>query len=190
MPERHVIANRALGLVQENRISSFDQGTTESELVKENYESSVKTCLEDGAWNFAETAARLAKDASPARPDFDFSYAIPIDCIAPKWMLEPDGRISRIGYRISKSRLCTDLDNPWLVYTYRAPEYLFGSMFTDALVYLLASRISPALTETEAKTEQLYKLYIDAITRARSRNAQQDMAEQFDTTTFTSAHVG
>lgn len=192
MPDRHVIANMALGRLGANRIDSFDQGTTEADLCRDNYEQCVRECLEDHGWNFAEDAQALVQDAVAARPDFTYSYQIPTDCIAPRWLMTSDGRDAGPGYtyRISRRKLCTDLGGAWLVFTYRAPEQFFSPLFVAALQHLLAARLAIPLTETEAKAQLEQAFYERTLARARSRNSQQDMAEAIDTSGLIDWHRG
>ena len=190
MLDRHVIANMALGRLGANRISSFDEGTTEAVLVSEDYGQVVRECLEDHPWNFAEAAERLSKDVVRARPDFNYSYTRPTDCLAPRYLMDDSGVIYRGGYKQSKSKICTDLDGAWLVYAYRAPENLWSPMFAAAVLHLLTSRMAMALTEVEGKAKAEFDLYMIALARARSRNSKQDTTEVFDTSGLIAWHAG
>lgn len=190
MLDRHVIANMVLGRLGANRISSFDENTTEASLVRENYDQVVRECLEDHAWNFAEATAALSADTTAARPDFDYSYTRPTDCIAPRWLMDAQGCRYRGGYQHSKSKICTDLAGAWLVYTYRAPESLWSPMFAAAVMHLLTSRMAMALTEVEGKAKAEFDLFMIALARARSRNSQQDSPEAFDTSGLIAFHAG
>lgn len=180
----------ALGRLGASRISSFEDGTVESDLCRDNYEPCVRECLEDGSWNWAERRRKLAKRAQ-GEPDFDFCYELPVDHVAPRWIMDDTtGFRSQLPYRISEHTLLTDLDNARLVYTFRAPEASFSGMFVPALMHLLCSRLAGPINEDVARIETEYKLYRDMIARARSRNGQQDSPERFDVSTFIAAHTG
>ncbi|MEY5100874.1 MAG: hypothetical protein RJA36_3593 [Pseudomonadota bacterium] len=192
MPDRHTIANMALGRLGASRIQSFSDGTVQSDLCRDHYDQCVRECLEDHPWNFAEAAVALSQDATAARPDYSFSYEVPVDCLAPRWLMRADGSPAGPGYpyRIGKSKLCTDLDGAWLVYTYKAPEHRFSPLFVAALHHLLAARLAGPITETETKAQYEQALYERTLARARTRNSQQDTPEQFDTSTLIAVHHG
>lgn len=189
--DRTSIANIALAYLGAKRIQSFEQDNEEAATVADLYEQAVRECLEDHPWNFAEKAAALVADATPARPDFDYSYNMPADHLATRWLMTDDGRRSEEPFRMTDGdKLCTDLERAWLVYTYRAGEHLFSPLFVAALAHLLAHRLAGPLTESDTKVEGHYRLYIQTLARARNRNGQQDSPEQIETNTLTRWHGG
>jgi hypothetical protein len=188
--DRHAICNLALGYIGAARINSFDDGSAEADLCRDLYETAVREVLQDHPWNFAEAAQSLPAAAVVGRPDFAYRYALPIDCIAPRWLMTSDGRRSAATYRLSKRVICTDLEDACLVYTYRAPEQFFAPLFTTTLAYLMAHRLAGPLTEDDGKVEGHYKLYMQTLARARSRDSQQDSPEVIDTSTLIAWHVG
>lgn len=190
--DRTSIANIALAYLGADRIQSFDQDTETAAAVRDLYEQAVRECLEDHPWNFAEKAVALIPDATPARPDFDYSYNMPPDHVATRWLMRgDDGRRSEALFRMTDGdKLVTDLENAWLVYTYRAGEHLFSPLFVAALGHLLAHRLAGPLTESDTKVEGHYRLYVQTLARARNRNGQQDSPEQIDTSTLIRWHHG
>jgi hypothetical protein len=189
--DRTSIANIALSYLGAGRIQSFDQDNEEAAYVRDLYEQAVRECLEDHPWNFAEKAAALAADATPVRPDFDYSYNMPPDHLATRWLMTNDGRRSEETFRMTDGdKLCTDLERAWLVYTYRAGEHLFSPLFVAALAHLLAHRLAGPITESDSKVEGHYRLYVQTLARARNRNGQQDSPEQIETNTLTRWHSG
>lgn len=190
MPDRHGIANMALGFLGADPLQSFDDGTTQADLCKALYEGCVGVVLEDHDWRFAEAAERLGPDAVAARPDFAYSYQLPRDCVAPRGILTSDGRRSNYPYRISKRSLCTDQTSPWLVYTYRAPEQFFTNYFTKSVAYLLASELAGPLTEDQKKASDNLKAYTYWIARGRSKDSQQDTTSAINTYDLVNWHVG
>jgi hypothetical protein len=190
MPDRHGIANMALGFLGAEPLQSFDDQTTQADLCKALYEGCVAVVLEDHDWRFAEAVERLGQDATPARPDYAYSYALPRDCIAPRGILTSDGLRCTSPYRISKRSLCTDEASPWLVYTYRAPEQFFRSYFVKAVAYLLASELAGPLTEDAKKAADNLKAYTFWIARGRSLDSQQDTVTAVDTYDLVMRHAG
>jgi hypothetical protein len=190
MPDRHGIANMALGFVGADSLQSFDEGTTQADLCKALYEGCVLAVLEDHDWRFAEAVKRLGPDATPARPDFAYSYPLPRDCVIPRGLLTTDGHRSTYSYRISERSLCTDQPTPWLIYTYRAPEHYFRPYFTKAVAYLLASELAGPLTEDRAKAESNLKAYTYWVARGRSLDSQQDTPLNVDTYDLVRWHTG
>lgn len=192
MADRLAIANVALGLLGANRIQSFEDGTVEADLCRDLYESVVREALEDHPWNFAEACVRLARDTSPARPDFDFSYQLPTDCVRPLHLLDEDGREARgYRYRIVKPRkLCTDLERPFLVYLYRAPEADWTGKFALAVAYNLAHYLAGPITEDQQKVRDHKQLYADQLGSARNRSSQEDTPEQIETGALVDFHHG
>jgi len=190
MPDRHGIANMALGFLGADALQSFDDGTTHADLCKALYEGCVTTVLQDHDWRFAEAVERLGRDAVPARPDFSASYALPRDCIIPRGLLTTDGYRSNYSYRVQGRSLCTDQESPWLVYTRRAPEQFFAPYFVKAVAYLLASELAGPLTEDAKKAADNLKAYSFWVARGRSLDSQQDTSSAVDTYELVRWHTG
>jgi hypothetical protein len=190
MPDRHGIANMALGFLGSDPLQSFDDGTTAADLCKALYEGCVTAVLEDHDWRFAEAVERLGQDATAARPDYQFSYSLPRDCIIPRGLLTTGGYRSNCPYRVSKRSLCTDETSPWLVYTFRAPEQFFRPYFTKAVAYLLASELAGPLTEDAKKAADHLKAYTYWVSRGRSLDSQQDTPLNVDTYDLVRWHAG
>jgi hypothetical protein len=190
MPDRHGIANMALGFLGAEPLQSFDDQTTQADLCKALYEGCVGVVLEDHDWRFAEAVVRLGQDATAARPDFLYSYPLPRDCIIPRGLLTSDGRACTAAYRVSRRSLCTDETSPWLVYTYRAPEQYFRPYFTKAVAYLLASELAGPLTEDAKKAADNLKAYSFWVARGRSLDSQQDTPLNVDTYDLVRWHAG
>lgn len=190
MSGKHEICNVALGLLGADPIQSFDDQTVEAESCRNFYEMAVQAVLEDHPWNFAEKVVSLAQDAVAARPDFAFSYAIPADCIAPRGLLRPDGRPARCVYKRAGSKLCTDLEDAWLIYTNRAPEQFFSPQFRMALAKHMAYLLAGPITESESKVREWYGVYKEELATARSRDSQTDFGDHIDTSALIAVHSG
>lgn len=190
MPDRHAIANVALGWIGADLIRSFDDGSEESILCNNLYEDAVREVLQDHPWNFAEAGDALPKDAVAARPDYAFSYALPRPFCIPRFIMTLDGRRTSAPYKVMGNKLCTDLDGVYLVYTGRPPEQDFRPLFVTAVTHLLASRLAGPLTEAESKVQGHLQLYERAKAIARNRDSQEDSPEEVDTSLLVSVHHG
>lgn len=191
MPDRISICNTALGFLGVDPISSFEDGSVQADLCARVYEQCVREMLEDHPWNFAEATDELTKDAGRVRPDFAYSYTLPVKYISARFLMTPDGRQSRYPYRISNEiKLCTDLDNAWLCYTMRVGEHAFRPLFVASLQHLVASRLAGPLTEVDAKTAEHFQLHMTFLARARNRDSMQDSAEVFQTDALVAWHAG
>lgn len=190
MPDRHAIANVALGWLGADLIVSFDDGTVESDLCRNLYEDVVREVLQDHPWNFAEAGDALPKDAVAARPDYDFSYALPRPFCIPRYILTLGGDRSCAPYRVMGNKLCTSQDGVYLVYTTRPAEQDFRPLFVTCVQHLLASRLAGPVTEADSKVQGHLQLYARALATARNRDSQEDSPEQIDTSLLIAAHHG
>lgn len=188
--DRIVICNMALGYIGATRINSFDDDSVEAQLCATLYEHASREVLADHPWNFAEAAAKLPAAAIVARPDYLYNYALPVDCISPRYLMTADGYRSGYDYRLSKRALCTNQPDAWLIYTYLAPEQYFDPLFTKSLVHLLASELAGPITEDDSKIDAHYTLYRETLARARNRNSQQDTPNAVDNNLLVGSHVG
>lgn len=76
------IANRGMTKLGAERISSFDDNTTESRAVKSLYDISRKAILRRALWSFAKKRTKLAAIALPAGTedwDYAYQYNLPTD---------------------------------------------------------------------------------------------------------------
>ena len=188
MAGKHEICNVALGLLGADPIQSFDDGSYAGQVCANVYETAVLAVLEDHPWNFAEAVASLGADATAYRPDFAYSYNLPTGYIAARMLMTPQGRRSRCPWKISGNKLCTDLADAWLVYTYRAPEQLFSPQFSMSLAKYLASLLAGPITESESKVDAWYRVYRDELAIARSRDSQKDHGDPVDTSALVAVH--
>ena len=188
MAGKHEICNVALGLLGADPIQSFDDGSFAGQICSNVYEMAVLSVLEDHPWNFAEAVASLGADATAYRPDFDYSYNLPTGYISARSLMDVNGFLQRCPWKISGNKLCTDLEDAWLVYTYRAPEQLFTPQFTMSLSKYLASLLAGPITESESKVETWYKVYRTELATARSRDSQKDHGDAVDTSALVSVH--
>jgi hypothetical protein len=188
--DRHVICTAALHNLGARSIQSFEDGTTEADLCRSNYERAVRAMLALHPWNFAEARVRLAGDATAAGPDYTYSYELPRDYVGARHTLDTNGYITSDGYRIIGRKLLSDEGTPYLVYTRRAAEQDFPPLFTEALIYKLSSNLAGPITGSEAMVEKYYTLYVETLRLAKLADSQQDTPQVIYSDILTAWHTG
>ncbi|QBF27157.1 hypothetical protein EXN22_16205 [Pseudomonas tructae] len=119
----------------------------------------------DCDWPFATKFEQLAGVASNPDPEFPYAFAVPIDCMRIRRIVNPAfpqgyfphchggyalPAIPPIRFRVingsSQRLIATSVDEAKLEYTMKveSPE-MFDPMFVDALSWYLASKIAPSL---------------------------------------------
>lgn len=165
---------------QREVIQDLAEGTAAAEACSALYEHCRDAVLESFAWPFANKRALLAELANITRSGWKFVYALPVDCVAPRYLwvgrlisqeLEAPFTIELEETAPDKRCLITDQPDAELVYTALVKEPgRFSPLFRDALAWKLAAELALALPIKPAlavKAEQMY-----AYTLARAEAAQ------------------
>lgn len=162
MTDKLTICNNALDLVgQGNHIESLDEHTKEADLCKRNYDLQVERSLAKHNFSFARKdevikSERLLKEAVSL--PWKYTYTIPTDVMKVLYLsdINEDStsetvREDRIRFNFRQYEgarvLVTDMQAPFVMQyqSYVTDPELFSVEFTEALEYLIASRLAPAL---------------------------------------------
>ena len=177
------IANRALVLLGEQRITSFDDNSKPAREVKSQYDLTRRAELRANRWAFALKRAQLAALPNPpvGAPEFGKVYNFPTDAL----------RITDIGdifvgmaftnYR-GKSEAAWAIEGRQILTSIAPPlniRYVwdiqdgqqFDALFVDALSARLAVDLGIVLTEATGRVDNAKALYAIAIRRAVQVNA-------------------
>ena len=173
------LCSKALLKLGANTISSFDEGTAESEMAAILYGNVRDSVLSSYLWSFALAQERLAMFASEPIADFAFSYALPLDFLR-VISAGSSGRGRGIEYRITGNSLHSNSAEVMLTYIYRPKEDDLPPFFIQALVTKLAAEFCLPLTDSISKTDYLNKLAEEEIRRARLIDSQQDTIQAID----------
>lgn len=151
------LCNLALGRIGSRVVlDSLDERNVEARTCKVYYSTARDALLEQYPWPFAEREATLAAISGATRSGWGYVYALPADCLAPRYLFTgtrnppPAGRVPfsiADGNADATGRvLKTDLSPAPLVYTYRATEVaLFSPGFVEALSWWVAAELAGAL---------------------------------------------
>lgn len=148
--------------------------------------------LGDYPWPFATAKKELAQIADQERDGWDYAFALPDDCVSPRFIWPADSTPrklypeTRTPYKIAKhseeetSILLCDIDNPVLEYTARMSNVAaYPSKFAMAMSYKMAEMIAIPITGDANKRREMRALYRAEVGQAEARamNEQQEDEE-------------
>ncbi len=167
------LCSRALIKIGAAPISSFDEGTAQSEIAGALYEQVRDALLSAYAWNFAVGQVQLAQLSEPPTADYTYAYELPTDYL--RALSAGNGTRGRgLNYRIMGGKLHTNSSEVILTYIYRPEEESFPPYFDSVLITKLAAEFTIPITENTSRAESLYKRSESEYVRARQIDAQQD----------------
>jgi hypothetical protein len=174
---------RALVRVGVHPITSFTEGTTESEIAGLLYPSIRDAVLSSYPWSFATGQVSLTKLSTPPAADYQYAYQLPNDFLR-AISAGLGGRGRGVNYRIIRDELHSDASEILLTYIYRPDESAFPPYFSSLLMTRLAAEFCLPLTENVSRSEALAKLADNELTRARQSDAQQDSPNRIESFTL------
>jgi len=181
------ICNQALGWLGAKRITSFNDGTNESQLCSDNYEPLRDACLEERAWTFADTSIILDNATPGGWDNGEYLYALPSNIL----------RVYRV-YRRVDTRNPVQLEG-WhregdsVSARYSAPIYVRATIqvidpddWTAAFVQVVAARLAADLampiTRSRKMQEDMWSLFQTKLDSAAATDAGQARSERTDST--------
>lgn len=173
------LCSRALIRIGAAPITSFDDGTAESEIAGALFGPVRDALLSAYAWSFA--SGQVALTQLETEPVADYSYAFQL----PNYFLRAlsagnGGRGRGLNYRISRGALHTNASEVVLTYIFRPEEEEFPPYFDQALITRLAAEFSIPVTENTSRAEAFYTLAEREFQRARQIDAQQDSPNRIE----------
>jgi hypothetical protein len=194
-------------------IASLSEASNEARECLLHYASCRDTLLRSHSWNFAQRQIDLA-DTGVAVDGWAYAYQYPSDCLTlhavraggydatrQVWVdmtlpasvgttvLYPPMPYS-IGVAADGMSRTILTDAYTAVATYTAAVTtvtVFDPLFTDALTFLLASRVTPRLTGKRDTMSECYKLYQTVLGAAAARDANEAMSVPAPVPDFISA---
>lgn len=183
------ICNLALKEAGGNAIASLSEQSEEALLCSLFYEPCIDHALRGFKWSFATKIKPLAVVAGAEVPGWDYIYAHPADCLAPRKIIREEGaQDTPPKFQVMASDsgtqklICTNEPQAWLEYTARITDPAqFDSQFIMALVYRLAADLVTPLTGEPARREGLLQIFSAFLQEAQATSAN----EQPDRPSFT-----
>lgn len=163
------IANLALDVLKEARISSIEDARPIAQWLKRNFYVTRDALLEEAEWNFALKRVSLPSMVDVPAFGWDKQYLLPGDCIR-VLPLTCDGTLegAPISYEVEGGRILTDAIAPLKVrYVYRNENFsAYPATFVQALSGKLAVRMAHWLTGKSSFVQIAEGIYRDAMSKA------------------------
>ncbi len=182
MPSKVGLANDALRLLGAKRITAFDAGTKNANIVNDIYDD-VRQEMLQFPWNFATARAKLAQLTSTPAFGFDHAYALPSDWIYTISAHNNDRGSGTILFKEelldSQNVLMSDADDVYIRYTMDLEDpNLMSAKFRRAFVTTLARDMCIAITNSNTLQDQLMKSAKKLLLAARSSDGIQSSPER------------
>lgn len=167
------LSARALVRIGAAPITSFNDGSAESEIAGTLFPQVRDALLSAYPWSFATVQVDLAQLAESPLADYSHAYALPNDFL--RALSAGAGSRGRgLNYRISGGALHSNASDVVLTYVFRPEEESFPPYFDQALITRLAAEFCIPVTESTSRAESLFSLAEKEFQRARQIDAQQD----------------
>ncbi len=192
------IANWALMLLGEKRLSSLSDDTGKAEDISAGWDMLRDRALKRQAWHFAIERASLAADSDAPEWGFDYQYSYAGDVIRvlqvgefyPGPDLSDNRNADTAPYRIEKRKILTNYGAPlsvkWVVNSVDIGDWdpCFAALFAADI----ADYLEPRLKQSEAVAQRIAAWRAEAMMEAYATNAIEDPSEPVADDTWMAAH--
>ena len=171
------IANRTASLLKVDAVASIDPPDSGSKFAKKAaqwYDDARRETLQDHIWNFAETTAVLAADATaPAAGKYGNRYLLPVNYIRIAWIGDED--YPDEDYKIKDGYIHTNASGPLEIgYIYDQTDVSkFTPKFIKCLACKLAVYLAYDMTGNRSMVGEMEKAYMDALSTAATIDGQE-----------------
>ncbi len=167
------LCSRALIRLGAAPITSFSDGTAESEIAGALFGPTRDALLSAYTWSFASGQVSLTALEDSPIADYQNAFALPNDFLR-AISAGQGGRGRGLNYRIARGALHTDAEEVVLSYIFRPEEEEFPPYFDMVVIARLAAEFCIPVTENTSRADALFRLADIEFARARQIDAQQD----------------
>jgi len=166
------IANAALIILGERRISDLGADTKTAKLLAERYDDVRDELLRLLPWTFATTRGSLPLDATPPAWGYTNAFSLPVDCLR---LIDVDNPHDS-DWTVEGRRILASFPAPLdITYTRRVVDPMeMDVLFRETLAAALASEIAEAITGDRAKIVAAHATLGGRIAAAAAANGQED----------------
>jgi len=150
------ICSDALLMLGAKPISSFNEGTDESNICDRLYSDIKIKTIASHPWSFSFKKVQLARLVTTPVTEYKYEYQLPNDMIGlPRAVYDADeiGAPVRREYRIMGNKLLSDYEEVYVDYQYDVEEYALPHHFVQLLKYQMAWHLALPITDRTDKSE-------------------------------------
>lgn len=178
------VCSRALILIGAEPITSFDDGNNEALIASNMYEDIARASLVNTRWRFATNQVVLNRLSDAPTGRYDAAYQLPSGWLMTHAVTVNDNPIEYQTYGDKLYNNAASTDELVLDYTYRAEEQYWPSYFTVAVEYELAIVFAVGLARDQQLAQLMSQQAIQAMTKARNLDGQQQTTRKLITSRF------
>lgn len=180
------ISSAALVMIGADPITSFEDGTTESLVASNLYESVVRSALTQTRWRFATNQATLNRLTSAPTSRWDAAYQLPTGILLLHAVTINDNQIAYDKYGDKVYCNASTADSVVADYTFRADEQDWPAYFTLGVQFQLAAAFAVSVARDTALSNMFDQKQQVMMARARSADSQQQITRKLHTSRFIS----
>lgn len=173
------LCSRALIRLGAAPVSSFLDGTAESEIAGALFAPTRDALLSAYPWSFVTAQMTLTKLSSSPLADYQNAFQLPNDFLR-GISAGAGGRGRGLNYRIFQNALHTNAEDVVLSYIYRPQEEDFPPYFDMALITRLSAEFCIPVTENTSRADALYRMAEGEYAKARQIDSQQDTPNKIE----------
>lgn len=167
------LCSRALIRLGAAPITSFNDGTAESEIAGALYGTLRDSILSSYPWTFATGQVELTRLSETPVTDYGYAFQLPNDFLR-AISAGSSAQSQGARYRIVRDQLHTDYESIILTYIFRPDEAETPPFFDMVLISRLAAEFAIPVTESTSRAEAMYRMADKELAKARSVDAMQD----------------
>lgn len=150
------ICSDALLLLGANPISSFTEGTDESNICDRLYPDIKIRALTMYPWSFSFKKVQLARLITTPNSEYKYEYQMPNDIIGVPRALYDSAEVNaprRREYRLLGNKVLTNYEKVYVDYQHNLTESSLPNYFVQLLKYEMAWHLALPITDQEGKAE-------------------------------------
>ena len=168
------ICSQALTKCGADTITSFTDGTHESNVCSVMYETTKKSLLYYTFWNFAIEKVQLSRlSETPVDEKFLFAFSLPADIIRIRSTFDEHGNAD-YKYKKEGQKIFSNNKILFLEYVNNMAETNMPSFFVEALVSKVATEINEAITASGSLQQRLAQDIQQKLRAARIADGQEN----------------
>lgn len=198
MPSVVDICNEAMDLLGAATITSLTENSKEARLCNRRFETVRDAVLRAHNWNVAITRAQLAQDSASPAFGFTNQFTLPTNpyClrVISLHTSNVDNEISpydtQAMFKIEGRKVLTDEGTCQIIYIGRITDTeQYDPLLTSTIAHRLASETAYAITGSSSISQQIFQLYQQRLTEARSMDAIEGKPDRIITEDFTNIRL-